>query len=372
MTRNRIVFYLPQVYPADTGGLEVFAYCLVKALCRKMALTVISDVDLELPNVTAVKAWKHRPLRFFLPFRLLLLFFRFNGKKTLFYFSYANRMHPLLLLTVAAGAKFFRFRYAVTVHSGKCKQWRPEWIFRLFFNGAETLTAVSEALCKLYAERLGRPVELTPPYIPFERAPEEAEELKGRHGIPAGARVILCLGSLKALKSPETALKMMAALGGQYIQERNLFLLFAGDGPLRESLENEAKADGALSGRVKFLGNVPRENVPQLFKLSEFYLSCSEYEGQSISLTEAMFNALKIVVADSPGLNTVITHGKNGLLFPFHDAAAAAAQLKSLADNSDIALRLAEAARNDYENKFTFDRVLEQWLAIFSRTGRTA
>ncbi len=366
MTRNRIVFYLPQVYPADTGGLEVFAYYLLKSLSRHMALTAITDAPLEIPNVTTIKAWKRSPLRFFLPFRLFLLFFRFCGRRTLFYFSYANRMHPLLLLTIVWGAKIFRFRYVVTVHSGKVKQWRPEWIFKSFFNGAETLTAVSETLCRLYAERLGRAVELTPPYIPFERSAAAAAELKSKWGIPSGARVILYLGSLKALKSPETAAEMMALLGGEYLEEHDLCLLFAGDGPLRKSLADAA----ARNNRIKFLGNVPRENVPELFKLAEFYLSCSEYEGQSISLAEAMFNSLKIIVADSPGLNTVIKDGVNGLLFPFKDAVKAAEQLKKLVENPELGTALAAAARRDYEANFTYEHVLEQWREIFGRTGR--
>lgn len=76
-----------------------------------------------------------------------------------------------------------------------------------------------------------------------------------------------------------------------------------------------------LSERVRFLGIIPNDKVCDIFSLTDIYIIASDFEGTSISLLEAMFNAKPIIASNVPGLNDMIFSGENGLLFEHNSCA---------------------------------------------------
>ncbi|MGE8204560.1 glycosyltransferase family 1 protein [Heyndrickxia sp. NPDC080065] len=73
-------------------------------------------------------------------------------------------------------------------------------------------------------------------------------------------------------------------------------VLLIGDGPLKESIEEEAKALGVLEN-IRFLG--VRTDIPRLMKAFDVFLFPSLFEGFGIALLEAQCSGTPCVVSDS-------------------------------------------------------------------------
>lgn len=110
--------------------------------------------------------------------------------------------------------------------------------------------------------------------------------------------------------------------------------VIAGDGPERGELERLAK-DLNLDRSVRFLGQVPHEEIPGLLGEADIYVSTSLHDGASVSLLEAMGSGDFPIVTDIPANREWISHGENGFLVPFDQG-------------QSLAKRIVEAIRDQW------------------------
>src|SRR5260370_38630398 len=88
-------------------------------------------------------------------------------------------------------------------------------------------------------------------------------------------------------------------------------LVLVGEGVLREQLEEQArKLD--LSGQVHFLGL--RTDVPEVLGASDIFVLSSDFEGNPLSVMEAMASGLPIVSTAVGGVPDLFEDGKKVLL----------------------------------------------------------
>ena len=102
------------------------------------------------------------------------------------------------------------------------------------------------------------------------------------------------------------------------MEEPNIKILIAGDGPERDYLEKEAKKLN-INSSIQFLGRIPHEEMPNLFSQADVYVSTSLYDGTSVSLLEAMGSGTFPIVTDVPANREWIIHGANGFLIPINE-----------------------------------------------------
>jgi len=88
-------------------------------------------------------------------------------------------------------------------------------------------------------------------------------------------------------------------------------LLLLGDGSLSKELEDFISGN-SLKGVVHHAGPVQNGLLPEYFRASDLYISCSATDGSSISLLEAMACGLPVVVSDIPGNREWVVDGENG------------------------------------------------------------
>jgi glycosyltransferase involved in cell wall biosynthesis len=119
------------------------------------------------------------------------------------------------------------------------------------------------------------------------------------------------------------------------------FYMF-GEGPLREPLEQQARALG-LGDRFIF-GGFARDvaRVVSAFDLSVFP---SLWEGTPLTVFEALAMGKPIVATDADGLVEVLTHERDAIIVPKRDAPALAAAIIRMIDEPATRERLASAAR---------------------------
>jgi glycosyltransferase involved in cell wall biosynthesis len=98
---------------------------------------------------------------------------------------------------------------------------------------------------------------------------------------------VLNVGSLVPVKQQELLLRTLTRLP-------KASAAIAGDGPRAAALAALAAALG-LSGRVDFLGRVPYDAMPDLYRRAAVYVQTSRHEGQAVASVEAAACGLAVV-----------------------------------------------------------------------------
>ena len=105
--------------------------------------------------------------------------------------------------------------------------------------------------------------------------------------------------------------------------------------------------------------------VDEYVQAADAGLYTSEYESFGLSILETMFYGKPVVAFRVGGIPEVI--GDSVPLYPFGDVTAAAAGLDALVASRDLAHKLGERSRNRALEKFSADRILPQYEAVYRR-----
>jgi len=129
-------------------------------------------------------------------------------------------------------------------------------------------------------------------------------------GIPEDAIVLLSVGELNKNKNHETVIRALHATNIP-----NMYYLIAGSGELYRPLK-DLIAQLNLEKNVLLLKF--RDDVNELYKISDAYCLPSYREGLNISLIEAMSSGLPVICSDIRGNRDLISKEGGGYLFDPH------------------------------------------------------
>ncbi len=178
---------------------------------------------------------------------------------------------------------------------------------------------------------------------------------------PEKAPLVLALGRLHENKAFDVLLNAIARVP-------NAYLWLAGEGDLRQKLDQQAEVLG-IKPRVRFLGW--REDTEALFAAADIFVCPSRHEPLGNVVIEAWAQGVPVVAADSLGPGTLINHGENGVLVPVDDANALARSLKRVVEDDDLRAELAQGGLETYEANHTEQIVVEKYLSFFESVART-
>jgi colanic acid/amylovoran biosynthesis glycosyltransferase len=171
---------------------------------------------------------------------------------------------------------------------------------------------------------------------------------------PARVRTLGTLGRLVEKKGVDVLLQALALCRDRGVR---LNLHIAGDGPLREALEQQvARLD--LQAQVTFLGALAHQDVsPWMRTLDAFVLACKpdangDQDGIPVVLMEAMSQRVPVVSTRLSGIPELVIHDDTGLLASPANAESLAEQLLRLDQNDALASRLVENAALHVEREF--------------------
>jgi teichuronic acid biosynthesis glycosyltransferase TuaC len=117
---------------------------------------------------------------------------------------------------------------------------------------------------------------------------------------------LLCVGSLIPRKGYDLVLRALARLP-------DCKLVIAGHGPQRPELEGLAKRLG-VRDRVRFLGETPHADLPEIYAAADVLLLASSREGWANVLLEAMACGTPVVATDVNGTGEVVRSPAAGML----------------------------------------------------------
>lgn len=181
--------------------------------------------------------------------------------------------------------------------------------------------------------------------------------LRARLGVPATAPLLLFVGRLQPWKGVETAIRALP-------QIPQAVLLIAGDGEDRARLAALANELG-LSERVRFLGSVPRPQLPALYASVDLLVATSHAsETFGIGPVEAQACGLPVVATRFGGFPEVVAEGQTGLLVPPRDPAALAAAVNELLADPDRRAAMAMAAPA-WASQFAWPAVVDRIEAVY-------
>ena len=338
--RSQYLLFSPSLYPCVTGGYELYNYHLFNHLVlRKSPGTFLISTSCRAYADKQENAYRMR-MRLFglrrwglggLSALIWVIFHKRIRIRDLsaVYTSYVGSMSSDSMVFLLLLRQVFRVPYILHIHGGGMLPWKPRFLHAALFKHAERIAGVSEPICREYEKRAGRKVDLILPIMPFLEPDDTKEALRQRLDMAEFGKIILYVGSMKALKAPEVLLNAFLRLDESFVEEHKLALLYCGDGPLREELEAKS-INSPRSSRIRFMGNVNNEEISNFYAISDIFVMPSWFEGTPIALMQAMKMGLTAIGTNVSGINKLISHGENGLLFEKDDFARLADLLQEV------------------------------------------
>jgi glycosyltransferase involved in cell wall biosynthesis len=172
----------------------------------------------------------------------------------------------------------------------------------------------------------------------------DRSKVRAKWSVPETSSIVLFCAKLQPWKRPEDLLRAFAKLA-----ETDAYLVFAGEGPSRQSLEAQALSIG-ISDRVRFLGFVNQSGLPETYTASDILVLPSSYEPFGLVVNEAMLCGCPVIVSDRVGARfDLVRPGETGYIFPCGDVAALASALRDTLHDRAGLRRMGEAARKRME-----------------------
>lgn len=198
--------------------------------------------------------------------------------------------------------------------------------------------------------------------IPTATTMEMRRAARARWKITDHDLLIGCVGYLLPEKGQETLLRALPQIRAQF---PNCRVILAGDGPCRVKLQTLAR-ELRIVDAVIFAGFV--EDVELVYRALDLFVFPSLAEPLGSSLLTAMACGLPVLAVASGGVPEIIENGRNGILVDSPDAPKFATSACQMLNDPGGAARMAKAARETVERRFSSqllaENTLQQYQAI--------
>lgn len=239
------------------------------------------------------------------------------------------------------------------------------WISRFLIARMDGVIATSQAA----ASYLLRPAQVIHHGVDTElyRPPADRAAAFAATGLP-GKYGIGCFGRVRTQKGTDVFVEAMCRLLPKYPDFTAVIVgavtpdqrLFA------RGLRARVEAAG-LADRVRFLGELPIEEVPRWYRRIAIYAFTSRNEGFGLTLLEAMASGAALVAARAGAAAQVVIQGQTGILVPPGDVEALAAALEPLMRDPEGAAAMGRRGRERALAEFGGDAEAKTIAAFYEK-----
>ncbi|MBL7962289.1 MAG: N-acetyl-alpha-D-glucosaminyl L-malate synthase BshA [Flavobacteriales bacterium] len=231
---------------------------------------------------------------------------------------------------------------------------------------SSAVTAVSESLKRdTYTHfPVKRDIQVIPNFVCVDTYRHTADQALRQRYAPKGEKLLVHISNFRPVKRVEDVLRVFQRLR-EHLPVR---LLFMGDGPDRQRVENLARQCSAHED-VLFLGKITRPE--DLLASGDLFVLTSEAESFGLAALEAMACRVPVVSTNTGGTPEVVEHGVSGLLSPVGDVATMAANALHILGDPATHERFREGA---FARAHLFDvhAVLPRYEALYDAVRQTA
>jgi len=188
----------------------------------------------------------------------------------------------------------------------------------------------------------------------------DKKPLRRKFGIPEDDLTFLSLGRLTEQKQPQKLIEVFSEIEKEM---EDVTLVIAGKGGLLEKTKELVRQKKLKD--VIFLGYVDEKDKPDLYACSDYYIMTSKYEGQPLTLLEAMASGLPCIVSYIPNLR-IVKDANCGIIVDFDDTGKAAKEIIEYLerDNLGHSKNARDYAVNNLDWKIIAGRYLEEFEKV--------
>ena len=213
----------------------------------------------------------------------------------------------------------------------------------------DAFVVISPSLEEFFGGLLGRErLTLLPNAI---QIPPQGGKEYGRHRI-------LFLGRICREKGIRELLSVMPALKEKYPDIRLCLGGVFEDPQLKEKVE-------ALSDCVEWIGWVGGEEKERYLREFDIFVLPSYFEGQPVSVLEAMAYSCAVVASGTGGIPQMIIDNETGILVEPKSGKSLREGLERALSDNKLCERLGKSAREKAQREFSLDQNMERLLEIY-------
>jgi glycosyltransferase involved in cell wall biosynthesis len=218
---------------------------------------------------------------------------------------------------------------------------------------------VAASLGKLYGVRHCRVIANGIPTELYANPQVPRKEWRGKHGFQDNDVFFVCVARFASQKNHALLLESFAQ--GPASDPR-AHLVLVGEGNLRADLQEQARKLN-LGGKVHFLGL--RSDIPDILGAMDMFVLSSDYEGNPLSVLEAMASGLPIVSTAVGGVPNLFETGIEGFLTPPGDVQGLAKSMNSLLKYEAARQAMRAAAANRARTNFDVAKMVHAYEEVY-------
>lgn len=176
-------------------------------------------------------------------------------------------------------------------------------------------------------------------------------------------KTIITVGRFDEAKDYET---LIASVSN--IERKDFRLCIVGYGALEKQIRTWVK-DYGIEDKTDI--HIKPNNVPDLERNADIYLSTSLYEGTSNSIMEALNWSLPVVATNVGDNDHLVLDGENGFLHSVRDAAGIAASLCRLLDSADLRNEMGRKSNRNLRENYSMEVFEKRYIDLIEQERNT-
>jgi glycosyltransferase involved in cell wall biosynthesis len=173
--------------------------------------------------------------------------------------------------------------------------------------------------------------------------------------------LFVCIARFNVQKNHKNLLKSFSEHCSVFSESK---LVLVGDGPLKDDLLAQATSL-EIQTRVCFIGT--RKDVCEILNASDVFVLASDWEGNPLSVMEAMASGLPVICTAVGGVPELIENEVTGITTLPGDTSQFARAMNLLASDNDLRLSLGEAASKYSVGSFGVDRMVDSYRSLYDK-----
>jgi glycosyltransferase involved in cell wall biosynthesis len=210
------------------------------------------------------------------------------------------------------------------------------------------------------ADRVFHISNFVAPYNPSLTA--ALRQLRREFEIPEDALIVTAVGRLHPVKGFDNLLKAFASVSS-HIQNRPIYLIVVGDGPMATQLSLYAKQLN-IDQRVRWPGW--RDDAGCFQELADLCVCSSNQEGSGNVILEAWARGRAVLSTQAQGPLDIISDRENGWLVPIGDSAALAAAMELLLREDSLRQQLAAHGNRVLLTHYGEEAIVNAYLECYT------
>lgn len=265
-----------------------------------------------------------------------------------------------------------RIPFLLTIQEGKAMNDQSRLLRlsrRLIFKKVDAATAISSYLADYVRSQNSKiPVIVIPNGVDIEKFKIQKPSVSflemGRTKSKTNEKIIITVSRLVEKNGIGDLVDAFSILHTKYLIQ-NIRLMIVGDGLLAESLKLKVRSL-KLEDKVKFLGEISNDNLPNYLTEADVFVRPSLSEGLGNAFLEAMAVGLPVIGTPVGGIPDFLKDGETGLFCRAGDSEDIAAKIRIILFDDNLKETLTLNGRKLVEDKYDWSKIALKFGKIYN------